>query len=316
MTMTWRRTARVGGVVLIVAALAACSTPAPAKRARPLVGVTLLTETHMFYKAMEDALRAEAAVKNMDLAIVSCEMDPAKQASQFEDFVTQKVDAILAAPCDSNAVVSYVQAATTAGIPVFTADIAAHGGGVVSHIASDNVEGGRLAARTLAGLIGGKGDIIIIDHPEVSSVQDRVKGFEEELARFPGVRIVQRPSASGQRARAMAVMEDMMQAQRGLKGVFGINDDSALGALSVVEAAKRTDIAIVGFDATDEAQAAIRRGSALKADVMQHPDQIGRTAIDIIARKLAGESVPAVVAVPVSVVDASTLAAPASAATR
>lgn len=312
--MTWRRAARVAGAILAVAAVAACGRPAAVKRTRPLVGVTLLTETHVFYKAMEDALRAEAAVKNLDLAIVSCEMDPAKQASQFEDFVTQRVDAILAAPCDSNAVVSYVQAATSAGIPVFTADIAAHGGGVVSHIASDNVEGGRLAARTLAGLIGGKGDVIIIDHPEVSSVQDRVKGFEEELKKFPGVTIVQRPSASGQRAKAMAAMEDMLQAQRGLKGVFGINDDSALGALSVLEAAKRTDIAIVGFDATDEAQAAIRRGSALKADVMQHPDQIGRTAIDIIARRLAGETVPAIVAVPVSVVDAASLAGAGAAA--
>jgi ABC-type sugar transport system substrate-binding protein len=306
MTNRWRLVARVCGLALAATVMLACNRGVPAKRARPLVGVTLLTETHAFYKAMEDAFRAEAAVKNLDLAIVSCEMDPAKQASQFEDFVTQKVDAILAAPCDSDAVVPYVQAATTAGIPVFTVDVAAHGGGVVSHIASDNVEGGRLAARTLAGLIGGTGDVIIIDHPEVSSVQDRVKGFEEALTQFPGVKIVQRPSASGQRAKAMAAMEDMLQAQRNLKGVFGINDDSALGALSVLEAARRTDIAIVGFDATDEAQAAIRRGSALKADVMQHPDRIGQTAIDIVARKLAGESVPAVVAVPVSVVGAST----------
>jgi ribose transport system substrate-binding protein len=77
----------------------------------------------------------------------------------------------------------------------------------------------------------------------------------------------------------------------------------------VLEAAKRTDIAIVGFDATEEAQAAIRRGSALKADVMQHPDQVGRTAIDTIARQLAGEAVPPIVTVPVSVVDARSLAA-------
>ena len=91
--------------------------------------------------------------------------------------------------------------------------------------------------------------------------------------------------------------------------MFGINDDSALGALSVLEAAKRTDIAVVGFDATEEAQAAIRRGSALRADIMQHPDQIGRTAIDIIARRLAGEAVPADVAVPVSVVTAASLSA-------
>jgi ribose transport system substrate-binding protein len=307
----WRMMVRGVAAMAAVAMLGACgggSVPAK-KRARPLVGVTLLTETHAFYKVLEDTLRSEAAAKNMDLVIVACEMDPAKQASQLEDFITQKVDAILAAPCDSSAIVPYLQKADEAGIPVFTADIAAHGGKVASHIASDNLEGGRLAARTLAERIGGKGDVIIIDHPEVASVQDRVRGFEEELAKFPGVKIVQRPSASGQRAKAMAAMEDMLQAQRGLKGVFAINDDSALGAVSVLDAAKRTDIVVVGFDATDEAQAAIRRGSPLKADVMQHPDQIGRAAIDVIARKLAGQAVPPTVAVPVSVVDATTLAA-------
>ncbi len=279
------------------------------KRQRPLIGVSLLTETHAFYKDLEAAMRDEAKAKGLDLAVVSCEMDAVKQSSQIDDFVSQHVDALLVAPCDSSAVVPSITAANAAHIPVFTVDIAAKGGQVASQIASDNVEGGRLAARTLAGLIGGRGDVLIIDHPEVSSVQDRVKGFEEELAKFPAVRIVQRPSASGQRARAMAVMEDMLQAQRGLKGIFAINDDSALGALSVLEAAKRTDIAIVGFDATEEAQAAIRRGSALKADVMQHPDQVGRTAIDTIAHQLAGEAVPPVVTVPVSVVDARSLAA-------
>lgn len=293
-------------------AATACSNSVPEKRARPLIGVTLLTRTHAFYKTLEDALAGAAATHGFDLAIVSCEMDPARQVAQFEDFITQRVDAILAAPCDSTAVVPSLAAAEQAGIPVFTADIAALGGKVVSHIASDNVEGGRLAARTLARLIGGSGDVIVIDHPEVASVQDRVRGFDEELKLHPGVRVVQRPSASGQRARAMAAMEDMLQAHPRLKGVFGINDDSALGALSVLEAAKRTDIAIVGFDATDEAQTAIARGGALKADVAQHPAEIGRSAIDVIARHLAGEAVEPVVAVPVSVVDATTLGAVAS----
>jgi ribose transport system substrate-binding protein len=105
----------------------------------------------------------------------------------------------------------------------------------------------------------------------------------------------------------MAVMEDMLQAHRSLKGVFGINDDSALGALAVLEAARRTDVAIVGFDATDEAQAAIRRKSMLKADVAQHPVEIGKTSIDAIARHLAGQTVERVVAVPVSVVTVETL---------
>jgi ribose transport system substrate-binding protein len=303
----------LAGAAVLVAP--ACGGPAPEERERPLIGVTLLTQTHSFFKDLEDALRAEADVQGFDLAVVACEMDPARQVAQFEDFITQRVAAILAAPCDSNAVVPSIQAAERAGIPVFTADIAALGGAVVSHVASDNVEGGRLAARTLAALVGGRGDVIVIDHPEVASVQDRTRGFDEEIARHPGVNVVQRPSASGQRARAMAAMEDMVQAHRSLKGVFAINDDTALGALAVLEAAGRTDIVIVGFDATAEAQEAIRRGSALKADIMQHPDEIGRTAIRVIARHIAGEPVEKVVSVAVSVVDAASLASEAGAGT-
>ena len=156
-------------VATMAVALSSACTPASrsaeTKRARPLVGVTLLTQTHAFFKDLEDALRTEAQARQLDLVIVACEMDPAKQAAQMEDFITQKVDAILAAPCDSTAIVPYVKAAEAARIPVFTADIAAHGGNIVSHIASDNYEGGKLAGKTLAELIGGKGDVIIIDHP-------------------------------------------------------------------------------------------------------------------------------------------------------
>lgn len=264
-----------------------------------MVGVTLLTQTHDFFKELEQSLREEAAQRGIDLIVTSCEMDPARQASQLEDFVAQRVSAILAAPCDSSAIVANLAGAEAAGIPVFTVDIAARGGRVVSHIASDNAEGGRLAARALARFLGGKGKVLVIDHPTVASVQDRVRGFEEELKQHPEIAIVARPSADGQRAKAMAVMEDMLQAHRDLKGVFGINDDSALGALAVLEAAGRKDVVVVGFDATPDAQRAIRSGGPLKADVIQNPRQIGRTAIEMVARHLAGEPVPPVVAVEV-----------------
>src|SRR4051812_33646195 len=297
---------RVFRAFLILAVLcgvaigAACAKkPSPAKRERPLIGVTLLTQTHTFYKELEDALRKEAAAQNLDLIVVACEMDPAKQAAQVEDFVAQKVDAILAAPCDSDAIVNNLASPSNAGIPVFTVDIAAKGGRIISHIASDNTEGGRLAARTLASLLNNKGNVIIIDHPEVASVQDRTKGFDEEIKKHPGITVVGRPTASGQRARAMAVMEDMLQAHRDINGVFAINDDSALGALSVLDAAGRSDVVIVGFDATVEAQEAIRKGGPLKADIMQYPTKLGTTSIDIIAQHLAGEPVPR--SVPVAV---------------
>jgi ribose transport system substrate-binding protein len=287
-------------LLLVLLAAVACHRSTTPKR--PVVGVSLLTETHTFFKELEGGLREEAAARGLDLVVVACEMDPAKQAAQIEDFVAERVSAILLAPCDSDAVGPHLAGPERAGIPVFTADIAARSGKVVSHVASDNVQGGRLAARAMAAALGDRGNVLIIDHPTVASVQDRVRGFEDEIKQHPAIRIVGRPSADGQRAKAMSVMEDMLQAHPDLNGVFGINDDSALGALSVVESAGRKDIAIVGYDATDEAQAAMRRSSALKAEVIQQPDKIGRTAIDIIARYLKGETVPPLVSVDVGIV--------------
>jgi len=286
---------------------AGCGGGSPSSDARKLVGVTLLTQTHAFFKELEAGVRDEAARRGLDVVVVACEMDPAKQASQIEDFVARRVAAILAAPCDSNAIVPSLAGPERAGIPVFTADIAAHGGKVVSHVASDNVQGGRLAGETLAALLGGTGKVAIIDHPTVASVQDRVRGFEDALRKHPGITIVARPSSDGQRAKATQVMEDLLQAHRDLRGVFGINDDSALGATSVLEAAGRKDIVVVGYDATDEAQTAIRSGGPLKADVIQYPRRIGEKAIDLIARHLAGERVEPVVAIEVGIVTAQSL---------
>jgi ribose transport system substrate-binding protein len=279
-----------------------------AKGKRPLIGVSVLTETHDFYKELEGGMRDEAKARGLDLVITSCEMDPAKQASQIEDFVAQRVAALLVAPCDSAAIGANLAGPEMAGIPVFTVDIAAQGGRVVSHVASDNVQGGRLAAQALARYTGGSGKILIIDHPTVASVQDRTKGFLEELQKHPALSVVGRPSADGQRAKAMAIMEDMLQAHRDLKGVFGINDDSALGATAVLEAAGRKDVAVVGFDATPAAQEAIRAGGPLKADVAQYPKKIGHTVIEMVARHLAGEKVPAVVPIEVALVDQESLA--------
>jgi ribose transport system substrate-binding protein len=277
-------------VLSLLCAVACAREPASS---RPVVGVSLLTQTHAFFKDLEDGLRQEAQARGLELVIVACETDPAKQASQIEDFVAQRVAAILLAPCDSDAVGPHLAGPERAGIPVFTADIAARSGRVVSHIASDNTQGGRLAAQALAEAIGGTGEVLIIDHPSVASVQDRVAGFVEEMQKHPGIRIVARPSSDGQRARAMAVMEDMLQVYPKLKGVFGINDDSALGATAVLNAAGRTDIAVIGYDASEEARAAI------KADVIQNPALIGRTAIEMIARHLQGEEVPEIVPIDV-----------------
>ncbi|MHC4958267.1 MAG: substrate-binding domain-containing protein [Planctomycetota bacterium] len=272
------------------------------------IGVTLLTQTHDFFKDLEEGLREEAKKHGYRLIIQAAEFDPTIQARQLEDFVTQNVDAIIVCPCDSDAVAASLRPAAAANIPVFTADIAAKGAKVVSHIASDNEQGGRLAGEAMAKLLGGKGKVLIIDHPTVSSVQDRTRGFEEALGKHPGITVVDKPSADGQRAKAQAVMEDALTTHGDLAGVFGINDDSALGALRAVEAAGRKDLVILGYDATPEARAAISRGSALKADVIQYPRQIGAKTVATIARYFKGEKVAPLIPVDVGIVDAAALA--------
>ena len=122
----------IGVLVAICCALGAAgcrrATPEAGAAKRPLVGVSLLTQTHAFYKDLEDGLREEATARNMDLVVVACEMDPAKQASQIEDFVAQRVSAILVAPCDSNAIGAHLAGPERAHIPVFSADIAVRTG--------------------------------------------------------------------------------------------------------------------------------------------------------------------------------------------
>ena len=106
-------------------------------------------------------------------------------------------------------------------------------------------------------------------------------------------------------------MDNLLQSHPQLAAVFGSNDDCALGALASVRAAGRSDVLIVGFDATPEARSAIEEGSQLKADAIQYPEVIGRRTIETIYRALHGEPVPPLVAVPVGIVDRDSLSRPA-----
>jgi len=281
------------------------------KRAdRKIIGVSLLTKEHVFYRDLEKGLREAARKNGFELIINSGDWDLAKHQAQIENYIVQKVDAIIVCPVDSKGIGPAIQKANAAGIPVFTADIKAEGGRIVSQIASDNLAGGRLAAQYLSKLLGGKGEVAIIDQPITQSVIDRVRGFMEELSKFPEIRVVARPSGDGVRDKAMKAAEDLLQGFPNLAGVFGINDDSALGALAAVEAAGKKGIVIVGYDGIPEARQAILRGSALKADVVQYPLEIGSVTIETIARYLAGQSVPADIPVKVGIVDAANAAQP------
>ncbi len=271
------------------------------------IGVALLTRAHIFYRDLEEGLREEAAKHNYDLIVTASEFDLGKQMGQMEDFIAQKVDAIILCPVDSKGIGAGIRKANEVGIPVFTADIASQEGDVVSHIASDNVAGGRLAGEYLAKFLDGKGKIAIINQPALTSVLDRVTGFLEAIEKYPDLKIVADVNGQGVRDKAMQVATDVLQANPELDGIFGINDDSALGALDAVQQFERSGIAIIGYDATPPAADAIRKGTALKADVVQFPKLIGSTTVATIASYFSGNEVPAVVPVEVGIVDKAAL---------
>jgi len=292
--------------LVLLATLGGCGRPTDeAAQGKVVVGVSLLTRTHPFYQDLEKGLLEAAKAQGWELVIQAGEFDVAKQKEQVESFIVRKVDAIVVSPCDSKSIGTSIQAANAAGIPVFTADIAvlAEGVQVVCHTASDNVAGGRLAAQAVAQALGDQGEVAVIDHPEVESVIQRVAGFREELAKHPGLELVSVLSGHGTKDMAFRTAEDLLQAHPGLDAIFGINDDSALGALAAVEkAGKQGQVRIVGFDAVPEARQAIAQGK-LVADVIQQPLEIGRRTIEAIASYLRGEEVPPRVLIPCALFD-------------
>jgi ribose transport system substrate-binding protein len=263
----------------------------------------------VFYRDLEDGLRAGAEEHDFELLVNAAEWDASRQIAQLEDFITRGVDAIVVCPVDSSGIGAGIRAANRAGVPVFTADIASFSGEVVAHVASDNLAGGRLAGEYLVDLLNGRGKVAIINQPIVTSTLDRVQGFREVLEAYPEIEIVADVNGDGVRDRALRAASDVLQAQPDLDGIFAINDDSALGTLDAVEDFGRENIVIVGYDATPPARDAILKGRALKADVVQYPFKIGHETIDTIAQHFAGLEVPEVVPVEVGIVDREALLA-------
>lgn len=284
----------------------ASEPPEPAA-GKVTIGVSVLTLTHDFFQVIADSMRESAKELGWEVVVVSGEFDAARQDQQVDDFIVQGVDAIVLCPCDSQSVGTAIKKANAAGIPVFTADIAAMAEGieVVSHIATDNHGGGVLAAKALIEALDGQGKVAVIDHPQVESVILRTKGFHEELERARRedgvtIEVVQTVPGGGDKEKAFRAAEDLLQAHGDLAGIFAINDPSALGAVAAIEKAGRAGrIVVVGFDGQPEGKQAILEGKIF-ADPIQYPDRIGAMTIDAIDRYLRGEEVEPEIRIPTS----------------
>ncbi len=264
-------------LVLLVLVLAVVSIFA----GKYVIGLSLSTLNNPFFVTLRDGAKKAAEELGVELIVLDAQDNPAKQLNDIEDLIEKKVDLIIINPTDSDAIVSAVESANEAGIPVITVDRAANGGKVILHIASDNVAGGRMAAQIIAKALNGKGKVVeLVGIPGTSAARDRGKGFEEELKKYPGLKLVAKQVANFNRAEGLTVMENILQAHPDIDAVFAQNDEMALGAIEALKEAGLLDkVIVVGFDAIPDAVEAVKKGE-MYATIAQQPFKMGYLAVE------------------------------------
>lgn len=269
----------------------------------PTVALVLKTLNNPFFIELADGAREAADSLGIELLVQAPdrEIDVEKQMQIVENLLQTDVDVLALVPSGSREIVPAVVKANQAGIPVVVVDtrvdadaLASAGGRVETFIGSDNVEGGRIAGQFVARALNGQGRVGVVEGiPGHETGDSRLQGFREAIAQYPGIEIVASQTANWERDQAFNVTQNMLQSHPDLQALFAANDVMALGAVEAVAAAGRTgDLIVVGFDAQDEARAALEAG-AMDATIAQHPREMGRLAVESAWRLLQGESVPA-----------------------
>lgn len=289
-------------LVLLVSLVTSCAKTTPTAK-KPTLGLVLSTLNNPFFVTLLDGAQEEAKTSDVTLIAMDSQNDSAKEASNIEDLISRKVDAILVNPTDADAVVPSIKKANDANIPVLTIDRAANGGVVVCHIASDNVAGGKMAAEFLGKALNGKGKVVELQGiAGTSAARDRGTGFDTTMAQeFPDIQIIARQTADFDRAKGLSVFENILTAQPMINGVFAQNDEMVLGAIQAAEAAKRTGITFVGYDAVDDAIKAVKDGK-LAATVQQQPAVMGKLGVETAVNALNGQTVDKFIPVPLNLV--------------
>lgn len=253
-----------------------------------VIGFSVSTLNNPFFVTLTEGAKKAASEKNVELVVVDAGDDAAKQTSDIEDLVSRNVGVLIVNPVDSDAVAPAVKSAISQGIKVIAVDRGVNGVDVDCQIASDNVAGAGMATEYLMELVGEGAKVAELQGvPGASATIDRGEGFHQVADK--SLQVAASQTADFNRAEGMTVMENILQSDGAIKGVFAHNDEMALGAVEAV-AASGKDIKIVGFDATDDAQKAVKDGK-MAATVAQKPDKMGETAIETAVKIMAGETV-------------------------
>ena len=279
-------------------ALTACSTSQKSDKLK--IGVTLMDFSTEFGIGLKDYMTAKAdAMGDVELTVVDAGGDAAKQLQQVETFISQKVDAIIMQPQEQEACSPAIDKAKAAGIPIINCNSLT----ITepdAYVGSNDSESAEIAMTYIAEQLGGKGNVLMMHgHPGQTAEVKRTEGAMDILAQNPDMTLLDEQTADWDRAEAMTLMENWIQAYGDqINAVFCQNDEMALGALNaLVQADKKDNVLVVGVDAIDDALQSVKDG---KMDATVYQDCKGQAegAIEAAYKLAKGESVEKEILIP------------------
>ncbi len=278
------------------AAVACLATPAFADKAHPVIGFTVY-DMSSFISLGKGGAEAVAKANGATLLWNSARSDVNTQISQIQQFINQKVDAIIIAAVNSSTLGPQVAAAKAAGIPVVTVNLTVSPStqkDAISYVGPDDVAAGAQEAQALMDAIHGKGGIVVLQGPLGQSGEiDRTKGIKNVLAKYPNVKLLAMQPGNWTRNQAYSIMQDWLSRYGNqIAGVIGENDDMAIGALQAMrEKNLAGKIPVTGIDGIKDGMRAVRDGDENETNLQDGPLELGM-AVQVAVDHIQGKPVP------------------------
>jgi putative xylitol transport system substrate-binding protein/inositol transport system substrate-binding protein len=286
-------------VGLVVSLLGGCAdTPAEKEAAAEgsggkdtvKIGITLYSLKNEFTVRIANAAEEKAKELGIELVVYDGNYDPSTQISQVETMIADGVDGIILNPQDAQACAPCVDKAVEAGIPIVGVNTRVESDKLTSYVGSQDVTAGEMEMQKIADLLGGKGNILIIEGPMGQSAQlERREGIQNILDKYPDIKVLAEKTANWSRSEGMTVMENWLQAFDEIDAVVAENDEMALGAREAIKASGK-DIPSIGVDGVTDALNAVKAGD-LVASIFQDGAGQGSKAVEVLDEVIKGEEV-------------------------
>ncbi|MCB8821426.1 ABC transporter substrate-binding protein [Microvirga rosea] len=273
-----------------LAVLAGLASPAMAKDLSS-VGISVGSLGNPFFvatiKGIED--KAKSINPNVKITSVSSDYDLNKQFTQVDNFIASGANVLMINAVDPIAVEPSVKRAQAAGMVVAAFDVAAAGADVT--VMTDNVKAGEIACQYIVDHLKGKGDVLIVNGPQVSSVTDRVKGCKAVFEKNSGIKVLSdNQDAKGSREGGFAVTQSLLTRFPKVDAIFAINDPTAIGANLAAKQLNRNEFIITAVDGAPDIEAELKSGNSLiKASASQDPYVMAGQSLELAAGILNGK---------------------------